>query len=255
MAPPTSPFDRLWQEYQATGRIGRGPRQAKAILDALTPIARRVRRAMDDCPALDDLISAGALGLLEALQRFDPTYGVRLETFAGWRIVGAMYDDQRKFAWARGALRLNVQRARAAAEEIQQAKGRPADDHEVAAALGISTAALAEAHRFADHPEPLSLDALDRSGTGGPSDRSGDPMQVLLASEARTLLLDALKRLPENQRYTLLLYYFEQLTQVQIGCILGVSEGRVSQIRSEALQRLIRRLGPRGKDLLDALGD
>lgn len=255
-----SPFERLWAEFQATGRIGTTPEAAENVLRVLTPIARAVRHEMGRRPALDDLISAGAIGLLDALPRFDPTRGVRPETFVGWRIVGAMYDDQRTFAWAKGAILLKAQRASAAAEELRHELGRPPSDDEVAEALDITTAELAEVRRLGAHPAPLVLDDDGEEedahrDKGRPADHRRDPMRILLAAEARALLLDALKGLPDNQRYTLLLYYFERLTLAQIGSILGLTQGRISQIRDEAMDVLVRRLGPRAQGMLDALGE
>lgn len=253
-------FERLWAEFQATGRIGTTPEAAENVLRVLTPIARAVRHEMGRRPALDDLISAGAIGLLDALPRFDPTRGVRPETFVGWRIVGAMYDDQRKFAWAKGAVLLKAQRAGAAAEELRHELGRPPSDDEVAEALGITPAELAEVRRLGAHPAPLVLDDDGEEedahrDKGRPADHRPDPMRILLAAEARALLLDALKGLPDKQRYTLLLYYFERLTLVQIGSILGLTDARISQIRDEAMDVLVRRLGSRAQGMLEALGE
>lgn len=254
------PFDQLWDAYQKTGRLSDHPDLADAVLDILRPAACVVRRAMGNHPALGDLVSAGAVGLLEALQRYDPAQGVQLSTFASWRIVGAMYDEHRKAHWAKGAIRVKAQRARTAVKELRQSLGRCPDDQELAAALDLSPADLAEIRPFIHHPRPLALREAEREDRDAPSppppeDRRQDPIRVLLAAEARTRLLDALKSLPHHQRYTLLLYYFERLTLAQIGAVLGLSQPRVHQIRAEALQRMVKRLGPDGPQLLDAFGE
>jgi RNA polymerase sigma factor for flagellar operon FliA len=259
VAESPGPYDQLWDAYQETGRLSNHPDLADAVLQILLPAARSVRRAMGYRPDLGDLVSAGAVGLLEALQRFDPCRGVQLSTFASWRIVGAMYDDQREARWAKGAVRVKAQRAYAAAEELRQSLGRQPDDQELADALDLSPAQLAEIRPFIRYPRPLSLSAGDNAEADAPAaipleDPREDPMRLILAAEARTRLLDALKSLPDQQRYTLLLYYFEQLTLAQIGTVLGLSEPRIHQIRAKALKHMVQRLGPDGPELLDAMG-
>ncbi|MFP4056835.1 MAG: sigma-70 family RNA polymerase sigma factor [Candidatus Brocadiia bacterium] len=257
MAEPTRPFDSIWHEYQRTGDEGCKAELTRRFMPILMPIARRVRGAMGRQPELDDLVNAGVVGLLEAFERFDPGRGVKFETYCGWRVVGAMHDDQRKFDWASGALRFKAQRLRAAAEDLRGRLGRPPSDDELAEALDVSTAAVAEARRHAENRAPLSIDRSQAAEAPGEhpalSDGRADPARLLAADEGRALLLDSLRKLPDRQRYVLLLYYFEKLTMEKIGYVLGVSESRVCQLHKEALRALVRRLGARREELLDAL--
>ena len=252
----SAPFEQLWSEYRRTRSTESGAEVARRFLHLLTPIARSVRRAMGGRPDLDDLISAGAVGLLESLERFDPARGVRFETYSGWRIVGAMYDDQRHFAWPSHALRLKAQRLRQAEEELRHALGRPVSDAELAHALDMPQPELARIRPHAGHVAPFSLNGLanerDVPAAETVADRRPGPDRKLRAEEARDLLLGALKNLPDNERITLLLIYFEQLKQVEIAGVLKVTPARVSQIHRKALERLVRRLGPRRDELLDA---
>ena len=256
MAACSGPFERLWSEYQNTGDQSIRAELAERFLPLLLPIAKKVRRAMGDHPELDELLSAGTIGVLEACQRFDPTRGVRFGTFCRWRALGAMYDDQQKDDWATGAIRLKAQRLKAAREELRAALGRRPSDDELADALSIGRAEVAEIRRLARKPRSLSGDATDptdpRLSSDVAEDSRGDPVRVLLATEARSLLLEALKRLPGKQRHALLLYYFERLNMAQVGLVLGISESRVSQLHKEALATLLRRLGRRRNELLAA---
>jgi RNA polymerase sigma factor for flagellar operon FliA len=250
-------FERLWHDYQRTCDERLKGDLTRKFMPTLVSIAEKVRWEMGNRPDLSDLVSAGVVGLLEAFERFDPSRGVRFETFCGWRVVGAMHDDQRKFDWASGALRLKAQRLRAAADDLVAALGRRPTDDELAEAMGVSLADVAEARRHAQNPAPLSLDRAAPDGSrmaeAALADRRDDPIRLLLAQEARSLLLDTLKSLPDKQRQVLVLYYFEKLTMAQIGFVLKLTESRVSQLRQKALETLVRRLGRRKDELLDAL--
>ena len=198
------------------------------------------------------------VGLMEAFERFDPTRGVFFETWCTWRILGSMRDDQRKTAWATEAVRIKSQRLRRASDEMAAAHGRHPTDDELATALGITTAEVAGLWRSVARRRPLSLDHPPAEGGADldPAllDHRPSPDQRLLAEEARQRLREAIQDLPDKQRYTLLLYYFEKLPMAQIGLVLDISESRVCQLHKKALATLGRRLGPRKDEFLDALG-
>jgi len=252
------PFEQLWHEYRRTGDDRLKDEVARRFTPIVVGIARRVRNEMGGNPSINDLVSAGMVGLLEAFERFDPERGVSFESFSGWRIAGAMHDDQRKFDWASGALRVKAQRLRAAYGELLEEKGTPPSDDDLAEALGISIGELAQARQQGSKPAPLFGESteLGRSQANDPAleDHRLDPARLMLAQEARGLLLDALKSLPDKQRYVMLLYYFEKLKMAQIGRVLDLSEARVSQLHKQALDTLTRRLGRRKDDFLEALG-
>lgn len=258
MSPSPRRVDQLWLDYQRTRDERVKADLARACMRRVYAIAKKLRAEMGGVPSLQDLVDAGLVGLMEAFERFDPSRGVYFETWCSWRVLGAMRDDQRKRAWASEAVRLKAQRLRRAAAEMASARGRAPTDEELAEALSVSTAEVAELWRHVERRRPVSLDSTHEEGgaDGDPAlaDRRADPAQLLLAKEARELLLDALKELPDKQRYTLLLYYFEKLTMAQVGRVLEVSESRVSQLHSAALRTLARRLGPRQDELLSALG-
>ncbi|MFW6161678.1 MAG: sigma-70 family RNA polymerase sigma factor [Planctomycetota bacterium] len=262
MTAQSSPFDRLWHAYHREGDADAKARLVQRFRPMLISLAEQVHAEMGGQPDLQDLINAGMIGLLEAFDRFDPSRGVYFETYCRRRVVGAMHDDQRRFDWATAPLRLKAQRLRAAREELTAATGRPPSDDELCEALGISHREMASIRHHASRPAPLSNESHRTDPDTGPPrgadaellDARLDPERLALAEEARVLLLDAVKALPDKQRYVLLLYYFERLKMADIGRILDLSEARISQLHKEALGTLVQRLGPRRTDFLDALG-
>ena len=262
MATQPNPFDELWHAYHATG----DPRYRAALTERYMPIlvsvAEKVRDEMGGQPVVQDLVNAGLIGLLQAFDRFDPSRGVYFDTYCFWRVLGAMHDDQRRFDWATGPARIKAQELRAARDELSARLGRPPSDEELGEALGLSHGELADILRRAEPPASLNADGTGPMPTLGESrlgdrvvvDEEQDPERLVLIDEARSLLLDALKGLHDNQRYVMLLYYFERLTMAQIGQVLGLSESRISQLHKQALATLLKRLGPRRDDFLDALG-
>jgi RNA polymerase sigma factor for flagellar operon FliA len=250
--------DQLWHDYHRTHDEIIKAELTRECMPMLLAMAEKVRGEMGGVPDLKDLVNAGVVGLLEAFERFDPSRGVFFDTFCTWRVLGAMHDDQRADDWAPNAIRAKAVRLRRAADEMANVLHRQPSDEELAGALDVSCAEVAEIRRHADHRAPLSIDRAPSGEAIAPGaaleDRRLDPAHRLLAEEARTRLLDTLKALPDKQRYVLLLYYFERLTMAQIGLVLGVSESRVCQLHREALTALVRRLGPRKDEFLDALG-
>jgi len=251
-------LDALWRQFRASGDPALRERLVERFMPLVEVSAQRLRWQMGGKPDPHDLVQAGVLGLLRALDAYDPTRGVSLSTYCAWQITWAMYDDQRAFDWLPESLRTRAQRLRRAADELREALGREPCDEELAAALGIPVAKVAEARRHEANPAPSSLEAASRPGSRSPSpaleDESADPVATLVAEEARALLYEAIRSLADKQRYTLLLYYFERLKLAQIGLVLGVTESRAAQLRKEALATLAERLGPHKDQLLDLLG-
>ena len=252
-------LDELWREVRRTGDERAKAELTRRVMAFVVPLAERVRWEMAGRPNLADLVGAGVLGLFEALERFDPARGVSFEVFCGWRVFGAMHDDQQKNDWAPHAVRAKAQRLRAVRDELLAVAGaRNPTDEELADAMGIPVAEVGDLWRRSLNPTPVSIERAAPPGadTLDPAfvEEGLDPARLLLAAEARSILLDTVKALPENHRYVLLLYYFENLTLAQIGLVLDLSESRVCQIRQEAMGKLVQRLGRRKEELLDAFG-
>ena len=255
---PTAPnTDALWRQYRASGDHRLRDKLVERFMPLIELTAERLRWEMGGRADPRDLVQAGVVGLLAALDRYDPDRGVSLASFCAWRILWAMHADQRRLDWLPRKLRSKTRHLRRAADELRARLGREPSDDELAAALDIPTAQVAEMRRRGSHPVPTSLDATANPGSRSPApaleDQRADPVAALVAEEARALLHDAILALPDKQRYTLLLYYFERLKLSQIGMVLGVSESRACQLRKEALEALANCLGPRKDELLDLL--
>jgi RNA polymerase sigma factor for flagellar operon FliA len=207
--------------------------------------ARRLGWRLPPGMSEEDLISSGVVGLLDALQRFQPGT-VKLKTYAEHRIRGAMLDELRAADTLPRNVRDRVNAMKNAHTRLEHQLGRLPDDFEVAAAIGVS---LDEYHKtLRESGSALLLRFEDFTGRGGEEgtdgllqaipDREGrDPLSLLERSDMKDLLADVIRELPEKERLVLSLYYWDELTMKEIGKVLGLTEGRVSQLHGQALLR------------------
>ena len=235
-----------WEAYTQT----RSPEMREKLLLQYLPLVRRVAgRMVGSLPRsirLDDLISAGVMGLLSSLDNFDPTLGIKFETFAMNRIRGAMVDSLRELDWVPRSVRQKARLLERAIEELTQKLMRVPEDAEIAEHLNVS---LDEYLHMLDEVNVTVLLSLDdtfptQSGEGSTlgdvtSDSSEPSHQERMEEkELRELLVRNLKSLPEQEKLVLALYYYEELTFKEIGDVLRLTESRVSQIHSKAVLQL-----------------
>ncbi len=212
-------------------------------------VAQQLARARANDTELDDLVSAGTLGLIDAFEHFDTKRGLAFSTFAAPRIRGAMLDELRRIDRVPRSVRRKTRQLDGASASLATLLGREPDHAELAERLGIDLETL---WRWQTDRESTQVMSIDRSAgttdsprgagewlTGSTGDEIDDALTLEQESEH---LRDALLELPEQERTVLSLYYFEELKLNDIARILEVSESRVSQIRSKAIQRLRRRL-------------
>ena len=207
-------------------------------------IARKLHQTLPRHVELDDLISAGMVGLMEACNRFDARRHVQFKSYAQFRIRGAILDWLRTLDWGPRELR---RKGRAIAETtrvLTQRLGRAPGEHEIAEAMEME---LEELQQLIGELRSLELGSLNAEHTKDeddeeleyvPASPEEDPLFLCLAAESRQRLIDAIEELPEKERLVLTLYYYEELTMREIGLTLGVVESRVSQIHSGAVRRL-----------------
>lgn len=194
----------------------------------------------------EDLVSAGVIGLLEAIERFNPAMNATLSTFADFRIRGAILDEVRSMQWASKDARRKVNEVRTVQHELQQELEREVTDEEVAERLSISLEDLHKTQSLVTTMNMLSLDALGATQDGEQldimqclADRSGpDVLERLNLKETAAALGTAIDALPEKERLVLTLYYYEEMTMKEIGKTLGITESRVCQLHGKALIRL-----------------
>ncbi len=248
----------VWRRFTAT----RDPMARERLVLSYAPmvkyVAGRIGSTLPSYIDLEDLTSYGLVGLLDAIDRFEPARGVKFETFALTRIRGAIIDELRSLDWAPRALRHRQRQLMRAMAAIEQRKGRPATDEELAAALEVE---LAELDGLLAEIASSSMAALEEVfGTGGDDDEtfslgdaiedanSPDPSAVSEHASIRDLLADAIVRLPERERIVVSLYHYDNLSLREIGEVLGVTESRASQLRTKGIMRLRAALDAEGLD-------
>lgn len=209
-------------------------------------IASRLASRLPPQVAVDDLISCGIVGLIDAINKFDPAKNVQFKTYAEFRIKGAMLDELRALDWVPRSVRRKITELEKACGELEAKLGRPPEDEEVATALGVG---LGEYHRLLDETKAVTFLDIDYLRQKAPDEIEGDvaevfarddrdPFTALNLGETRNLLARAINELPEKEKLTVALYYQEELTMKEIGEVLGYTESRISQMHSKAMLRL-----------------
>ncbi len=208
-------------------------------------IAARIAERLPDSVSVDDLISAGTLGLINAVDQFNPNLDIKLKTYAEHKIRGAILDSLRSIDWAPRNKRRKAKQIEAAITEMEKKLQRAPEEPEVAAQLGVS---LEEYRRWLVETRGLNLAPLEQASSGGGegsdvlrfiSDESEEwPLQQLERSELRRLLIETIERLPEVERTIITLYYRRELTLRQIAAVVELHETRVSQLKSQAILRM-----------------
>src|SRR5215470_12660318 len=235
------------QSYSALG----GTRDE--VLRQYLPLVRRVvqRLAARKPPhiELDDLVSWGIVGLLDAIEKYDPKKEALFSTYAQFRIRGAILDHLRSLDWVPRSVRQKAALIEKVSHELEGRLGRPARDEEIAQELELS---LPQYQELIGKVGEMTLFSLEDLGIGGGEERLGleseddeaeaDPLRALLSQERVHLVADAIGRLPEREKLVVALYYNEDLTMKEVGGVLGLTESRVSQLHSQAMLRLKRYL-------------
>lgn len=238
----------LWEEYRRTRRPEVRDRLVLHYSGLAKYVAGRIAATLPAHVPRDDITSQAILGLIDAVDRFDPEQGVRFEHYAPLRIRGAVLDALRQQDWVPRAVRETARRVEHAVAALEARLHRAPTEAELAEALGMSEAALQRTLEDASLRAVVSLDDLSRQrpDTRRPADTLADlaagPSEIQEHAEEHRLVAAELARMPERERTVLVLYYYEGLTLAQIGEVLGVTESRVSQIHTKAVVQLRARL-------------
>jgi RNA polymerase sigma factor for flagellar operon FliA len=242
----------LWSRYKKTGDEKARERLVLAYAPLVKFVAGRMSSGLPAHIEEADLISYGLLGLIGAIERFEPEREIKFETFAVARIKGSIVDELRSLDWVPRSVRAKAREIEAAQTKLERELGRAPTDEEVARTLGISTGDFQESLLQISNSSMVALDELwtvsDSSGDqvslldtmGDPN--AVDPARELGVSELKDRLAGAISRLPEREKLVIALYYYENLTLREIGEVLGVTESRVSQLHTKAVLRLKARL-------------
>ncbi|MDQ2983222.1 MAG: RNA polymerase sigma factor WhiG [Actinomycetota bacterium] len=242
----------LWQEYRTTGDQALRERLILTYAPLVKYVAGRVGSGLPSHVDESDLVQYGLLGLIGAIERYDPGRDIKFETYAIARIKGSIIDELRAMDWVPRSVRARARDIERAIGELESKLGRAPSDEEVSSKLGLTEAELDDTLAEIGRSSIAALDELwTISSSGGDQvalidtieDKEGpEPQSALAETELKEALGEAIARLPEREKLVVTLYYYEELTLREIGEVLGVTESRVSQLHTKAILRLKARL-------------
>ena len=242
----------LWREYRRNKDQHLRDRLILSYAPLVKYVAGRLGSGLPAHVDEGDLVSYGLLGLIGAIERYDPARDVKFETYAISRIKGSIIDELRAMDWVPRSVRARARDIERAIGELEARLGRAPTDEEIAGKLGVSQDELDDSLTDISRSSIAALDELwTVSSTGGDQialidtieDTQGpEPQSALAETEMKEAIAEAIARLPEREKLVVTLYYYEELTLREIGEVLGVTESRVSQLHTKAILRLKARL-------------
>jgi RNA polymerase sigma factor for flagellar operon FliA len=247
-----SGIDELWKDYKQTGSKVAKDKLLVEFAHLVKYIVNRIAINMPGSVDRDDLVSSGILGLIKAVETFEPERGFKFETYAGHKIRGAVLDELRALDWVPRSVRQKSRELQRTYAKLENDLGRMPYDDEVCDALGVSEKefddmlsdvapttiiSLEEAmpDRSSDSKEIHIIDTIEDPGTD-------NPLKEMGFNQVKDILKDTIANLPEKEKLVIALYHYEELTLKEIGVVLDISESRVSQIHSKAILKLRGRL-------------
>ena len=246
----------LWLDYRRTGDQKLRDRLILTYAPLVKYVAGRLGSGLPAHVDEGDLVSYGLLGLMGAIERFDPTREIKFETYAMTRIKGQIIDELRAMDWVPRSVRARARDIERAIAELEKKLERAPTDEEIAGKLGINTEELEESLSDIARSSIAALDEL-WTVSGGDGDQvalidtiedegAPDPQGALSVTEQKEALAEAIALLPEREKLVVTLYYYEELTLREIGEVLSVTESRVSQLHTKAVLRLKAHLASAG---------
>jgi RNA polymerase sigma factor FliA len=244
--------NELWRTYKRTKDQALRDRLILNYAPIVKYVAGRLGSGLPAHVDEGDLVSYGLLGLISAIERYEPDRDVKFETYAIARIKGSILDELRSLDWVPRSVRSRARQIERAMAELEAKLARAPTDEEIAAKVGITVDELEGSLTDISRSSIAALDELwTISGSGGDQvalidtieDEHGPQPQTAFAqTELREIVADAITSLPEREKLVITLYYYEDLTLREIGEVLGVTESRVSQLHTKAILRLKARL-------------
>lgn len=241
--------NKLWVEYAKSNQ--NSYIREKIILEyapLVKLVAGRLSMYLGYNVEYEDLVSYGIFGLIDAIDKFDYSKAVKFETYASLRIRGAILDQIRKMDWIPRTIRQRQKQIDTVMRQIEIEKGRVATDEEIAIGLGISNDEYLEWQSKMKITNVVSLNEFLEQGSEVPNAHNASrhfimPEEAVEQEELKVMLIDSLKLLTEKERRVIELYYYEDLTLKEISHVLEVTESRVSQLHTKALQKMKVKMG------------
>ena len=240
--------NKLWAEYSKSHEADIKEKIIIEYAPLVKIVAGRLSMYLGYNVEYDDLVGYGIFGLIDAIDKFDYGKGIKFETYASLRIRGAILDQIRKMDWIPRSLRQKQKKIDAAMNKLETEYGRVATDEELATEIGITLDELVSWQGQANVSNVVSLDEFVESSGEKEMGSIGmntfeTPEEVIEKSELKRLLVESLEILTDKEKKVILLYYYEEMTLKEISYILEVSESRVSQLHTKALQKMRSKLG------------
>jgi len=243
-----SNIDHLWNEYRSTGSRIAKDKLLVEYSHLVKFIANRLAVNLPQSVDRNDLISSGVLGLIKAVETFEPERGFKFETFAGHKIRGAILDELRALDWVPRSVRQKSRDLQRVFAKLENQLGRIPYDDEICDELKIS---MAEYEELLSEVTPTTIISLEEAMPDRGSDSkelkiidsiedpgSDNPLKELGFNEVKEILKETIANLPEKEKLVIALYHYEELTLKEIGVVLDITESRVSQIHSKAILKL-----------------
>ena len=239
---------KLWEDYM---KLKTPELREKIILEyapLVKVVAGRLNMYLGYSVEYEDMVSYGIFGLIDAIDKFDMAKEVKFETYASLRIRGAILDQIRKMDWIPRTIRQRQKQIDTVMKEIETSTGREATDEEIAKKLGISEDEYLDWQTQLKVNNVVSLNEYMEQGSDIPADKNSNhsfdtPEMVIEKGELKEVLAEASELLTEKEKKVVLLYYYEELTLKEISNILEVSESRISQLHTKALQKMKSKMG------------
>jgi RNA polymerase sigma factor for flagellar operon FliA len=252
MAPSNVAIEEIWQRYRQSRDKALRDRLILNYAPLVKYVAGRISTSLPAHVDEGDLVSYGLLGLIGAIERYDPAREIKFETYAISRIKGSIIDELRSLDWVPRSVRSRAREIERAMLELENRLKRAPTDEEVATEIGITVDEFQDSLTAISRSSVAALDELWQINTGGgdtvslidtiEDPHADDPSKAMSQTEVREALADAIQRLPEREKLVITLYYYEELTLREIGEVLSVTESRVSQLHTKAILRLKVRL-------------
>ena len=239
--------DLLWEEYRKTKSPKLRDKFIRQYMPLVKYVAGKVAVGMPSNVEFDDLVGFGQFGLLDAINKYDPSKNVKFKTYAVTRIRGAIFDELRSMDWVPRSVRQKSREIEDTIVDLEAKLGRSASDTEIAGELKISEDEYHKTIMKISGTSILSLNEVWYSGDDNDSASLGDTIESPSAmnpdimaerEEVRKVIIEAINELPEKEKKVIILYYHEDLTFKEIGEVLEVSESRISQLHTKANMRL-----------------
>ena len=243
-----SDMTALWLKYRENKTVELRNEIAEHYLPLVRIVCGRLAVSLPQHLDKDDLLSSGFFGLLDAIDRFDPTRNIKFETYAGVRIRGAMLDYLRSKDWIPVSMRQKIRKYEQTVCRLENELGRAATDNELAAALDISLEELQTLVNQCNSATVIPLEEYLKTDAAETIDTN--PANSTEFFELKETLAKAIERLPERERLVVSLYYYEEMTLKEISLVLHLTEARISQLHTKAIFKMRSYLAQSKEDLV-----